>query len=195
VCVPNKTLSQKASRCSGFTLIELAISLAITGVMAYVVNTTILTMYRASGTTTREIDLTESLRVTMRPVSDELRSASRTGEDGNGNKTLEADEDRNGNGRLDADWNLTATSLRFNRYVGDGKYSLPITYRLNNGRIERVQMMDVTGRSITTSIARGVTSFKITDASPRVTIELEVDRSKSGSTMRQAVSLSILPRN
>ena len=108
----------------------------------------------------------------------------------------DAGEDTNGNGRLDADWNLTATSVTFNRRRPDLSYSLPITFRLTDDKIEHVVQTDPGGASITTAIARRVTEFDISEGTSMVTITLGITIPVSAEdNISRSQSINVTPRN
>ncbi len=106
-------------------------------------------------------------------IARELELATLTGEDANGNKTLDANEDTNRNGRLDADWSLADGALdraiTFNLPVNGWLWSGPITYYLAaNGTLMRRE----NGRD--REICRGVTTFQVTRTGNLVDIDLTV---------------------
>ena len=180
---------------AGFTLVELTVMLAVMAAVIYAVNMTLLTGHRASEQTTTTMNITDGLRHSVRRISEELRGASRSAEDANGNGMLDSGEDTNGNGRLDADWQVSATSVTFNRAVADGTFSLPITYRLTGNVLERVATLDTSGKTGVTVVARSVKRFDVSEQLPKLEAEIEIEVTKSGRVMRQAETVVVLPRN
>lgn len=180
----------------GWSMIELLIAMSIMLVVLTLVGNALLTGRKASKSTSIAIKLDEDLRTILGRITEELRVASRVGEDTNGNDILDAGEDTNGNGRLDADWNLTANSVTFNRRLPDLTYSLPITFRLNGDRIEHVVQTDPGGASITTPIARRVTEFAFSEGTSMVTITLGISVPVSeDANISRSQSVNVTPRN
>ena len=180
----------------GWSMIELLIAMSIMLAVLTLVGTALLTGRKASRSTSIAIKMDEDLRTILGRISEELRVASRVGEDTNGNDILDAGEDTNGNGRLDADWNLTPTSVTFNRRLPDLSYSLPITFRLTDDKIEHVVQTDPGGASITTAIARRVTEFDISEGTSMVTITLGITVPVSAEdNISRSQSVNVTPRN
>jgi prepilin-type N-terminal cleavage/methylation domain-containing protein len=171
----------------GFTLVEMVIVAAIVPIVLGAVFMIARNFSDIRSEAAEAVIVTEKLRTSLRKISDELRTSS---------KTAEAEEDLNGNGRLDADWALTPTSITFNRMLPDGTYSLPITYRLVNGNLERRWMSTATGPTHTTVIARSVASFSVTEASPQLTIAMVVSVTKPGGKVEtESSSITVVQRN
>ena len=181
---------------AGFTLVEMAIVAAIVPVVLGAVFMIARNFSGIQGEAIDAITTTEKLRSSLRRISDELRTSSKNGEDVNGNAALDPGEDLNGNGRLEADWALTPTSVTFNRMLPDGTYSLPITYRVMNGNLERRWMRTATGPTQTTVIARSVASFSVTEAAPQLTIAMVVNTTKPGGRVEtESSSITVVQRN
>jgi Tfp pilus assembly protein PilW len=184
------------ARSHGFTIVEVAVGGAILSTLLFALVSTLLSTQKASSSATRTMDVSEVLRGATRRITEELRSSSRVGEDTNENSTLDAGEDTNGNGRLDSDWQVTSTSVTFNRYMLGSVFSLPITYRLTGTDLERVVMEDPSGTTAVTVIARSVSAFTVTDTGGRVSILLRVARpTPGGGTLQKERTAVIMPRN
>ena len=102
----------------GFSIVELAMAIVIGGVIVSVLALSLKTGKNASTSLHAGLDLSESTRSCLRRIAEELRTASRQGEDANGNSTLDTGEDKNANGRLDADWAVTSSSIRLSIAAG-----------------------------------------------------------------------------
>ncbi len=177
-------------------MIELMIVIALLLAILTGIGATLLIGRNASHQTTAIVKLDEDLRTILRRISEELRSASRSGEDTNGNSALDAGEDVNGNGRLEADWSLSADSVTFNRGLPDRTYSLPITFRLNGNVLEYVKQTTAAGATIVTPMARTVTEFTVVENTSMVTITLSLERNSVGeSTLTRSQSINVTPRN
>ena len=182
-------------RTAGFTLIEAAIAVVLAVILLLAVGMTLNVGRNASVRTLTAFDLDQDLRQALDRISHDIRSASRLAEDTNANKVLDAGEDTNGNGQLDSDWNLTGTSLTFNRLLPDGTYSLPITYRLSGDRLERVAVRDLAGTQTTTILADNVTTLLITENALSVQVTLGLTTTTTRGVLQSTQSITIQPRN
>ena len=180
----------------GFTFVEVIVSLALATVLLLLFGLILTRGRQATTETTKMLDVDAELRTVLARISEEVRCASRTAEDANGNKILDTGEDRNANGRLEGDWNAAAAALTFNRLQPDGNFSLPITYRVTSGRLQRVTMLTAAGQTTTTVVATGVVSFTVADSAGKVTIGIGIRRtSESGRTINRQGSITVGPRN
>jgi len=180
---------------AGFTLLEISISMVLLITILYVINTTLFAGKKASNTTSAVMDFSDKLRIVASRISDDLRAAGRDGEDTDQDGVLSQGEDKNNNGRLDSDWAVTANSITFNRLMADGTYSLPITYRLNNGRLERVTMTKADGTEIVSTVTSGVTNFTVSETLPRVTFQMTISKRVDGRLVSRSNSFTVIPRN
>lgn len=160
------------TRQRGFTLVEMVISLAITALLLLGFGSVISTGRAGSTSANAWMDLDEKLQRLERRIIEEVRWASVVGEDTNTNLVLDEGEDRNGNGRLDSDWRVGPDSITFNRVMADGNPTLPVTYRLSAGAIERVAMVDPAGTLATTIMVRDVLRFDTEQSGASVTVRL-----------------------
>ncbi|MEE9127408.1 MAG: prepilin-type N-terminal cleavage/methylation domain-containing protein [Planctomycetota bacterium] len=181
---------------AGFTLIEVLVASVIMLAILAGIGTTLLTGRQATQQTTTIISLDDTMRTVLRRISEELRSASRSAEDTNGNTALDPGEDTNANLRFENDWSLSANAVTFNRLRSDGTFSLPITYRLNGSTLEYVKMTTAAGAQIVTPIASSVTSFTVVEATSMITITLAISApSGGGATLSRTESINVTPRN
>jgi hypothetical protein len=171
------------------------IAATLLSTMLFVAITSIQSTRSASTTVARGMDASRTLRSTMRRLTEELRSSSRAGEDTNGNAALDPGEDTNSNGRLDSDWAVTPTSITFNRYLPDNRFSGPVTYRFDGSILERV-FLSSNGNYIAAEITSLVTAFSITDTDGRVSISMTVTKTDpNGNSIEQEITAYINPRN
>lgn len=186
----------QAARMRGFTLPEVITVVAILGFLFLVLGMTLQTGQRATKQTDRDMDVTEDIRRVLRRMLEDLRTASRTGEDTNNNSVMDDGEDENGNGRLEADWNVTLDNLTFNRLLPDGTFSLPITYKLNGEDLVREAMVNVGGAKASAVIVRRVTMFKVEEVGLKMRITLEIRKpGAGGSETREQRTVTVVPRN
>ncbi|HEX6811394.1 MAG TPA: hypothetical protein VF384_07215 [Planctomycetota bacterium] len=132
----------------------------------------------------------DKLREMLRRIGEDLTCSSQTGEDVNANGILDEGEDLNGNGRLEKDWAVTPTSVRFNRVLRDGTFSLPITYSLQGGRLMRSKMV-AGGATETASVAGRVLAFSVLASGTQMTVSMSVGSSEAP----QSSSVSVHQRN
>jgi hypothetical protein len=164
--------------------------------LLFALGSTLNVTHRVSDSANRTMDLSDALRRVLRRITEELRSATRFGEDRNKNKALDSEEDTNGNGRLESDWQVTSTSVTFNRYMPSNVFSLPITYRLTGTNLERVVMQDPSGKTAVTVIARSVSAFEVSDAGGRISILLKITKpTPGGGTLSGERTAIVMPRN
>lgn len=185
-----------ADKCRGITMVEVTVGSAILMTLLLALGSTLLSTQRATDSAHRVMDVSDALRQTMRRITEDLRSGTRVGEDRNKNGTLDSEEDTNGNGRLESDWNVTSTSVTFNRFMPGNAFSLPITYRLTGTNLERVAMQNPSGQTAVAVIARSVSAFEVSDAGERVSILLRITRATpGGGTVEKERVAVIMPRN
>ena len=160
------------------------------------VGTTLRTTQSSSATAARNMDLAGKMRAVLRRMTEELQSASRLGEDKNENATLDVGEDYNSNSRLESDWQVTSTSVRFNRYMPGNVYSLPITYQLTGTDLERVAMRTAAGAEVVTTVATSVAAFSVAESGfgLRITLRLAKPTPGGGTTELERTTI-IAPRN
>ena len=154
-------------KARGFTVLEVAVSAALFGVVTAAVMGFAMTgqqQYTSSQHTVhasaRATDLAE------RMIS-ELRAAS-----------IEAEgflnEDGNSNGRIDDDWSLadgaSAETITFNKAEGFGRFSNPITFAFANGRLTRES--GPVGSRETAILADDVTAVTFTRQGSRIVINV-----------------------
>jgi type II secretory pathway component PulJ len=180
---------------AGFTLLEISISMVLLVTILYVINTTLFTGNKASSSTSVLMDFSDKLRITASRISDDVRAASRDAEDTDHDGALTQGEDTNNNGRLDSDWSVTGNSIRFNRLMADGTYSLPITYRLNGTHLERVTMTKPDGTEVVTTLTTDVTNFTVSEMLPRVTFQMTISKRLDGRLVSRSNSFTVTPRN
>ena len=186
----------QAARMRGFTLPEVITVVAILGFLFLALGMTLQTSQRAAKQTDRDMDVTEDIRRVLRRMLEDIRTASRTGEDTNNNDVMDDGEDENGNGRLEDDWMLAVDKLTFNRLIPDGTFSLPITYKLNGEDLVREAMVNVGGAKASGVIVRRVTTFKVEEVGLKVRITLEIrKRAAGGAETREQRSVTVVPRN
>ncbi len=183
-------------RQSGFTLVEMLIVTAVVPILFAAIYMTMSNVSNLQESAGGAITVTEKMRNALRRIADELRTSSESGEDSNGNGVLDSGEDLNSNGRLDADWKISGTSVTFNRMQPDGTFTLPITYQLNNGQLERVLTTNTSGKTQTAILCRAVQSFSILSASNKITVSLALTYDKRGNKQETlSSSVTILQRN
>ncbi|MFQ5504283.1 MAG: type II secretion system protein J [Planctomycetota bacterium] len=189
--------THRDSRCSGFSLVELTIGMALLSTILYLVNSTLVGGQSAAKTTEVEMSLTDTMRITLRRISEELRSSAEHGEDIDGDHVLDPGEDTNGNGNLEDDWQITASSITFNRRLPDGTIALPVTYRLQGNTLERLTVIDITEGPQITPIATGVADFRVQRVGNRIDVTLDLARSvgQSGPSMTRSLTASTTLRN
>ncbi len=186
----------QAARMRGFTLVEVSTVVAILGFVFLILGMTLQTGQRAAKQTNRDMDVTQDIRRTLRRMLEDIRTASRTAEDTNGNGIMDDGEDENLNGRFEADWTVAPDNLTFNRLVPDGTYSLPITYKLKGAELVRDAMVNTTGAMASAVIVRSVTMFQVQEVGLKVTITLEIHkRAADGSETREQRTVTVVPRN
>ncbi len=186
----------QAARMRGFTLAEVTTVMAILGFVFLILGMTLQTGQQAAKQTNRDMDVTQDIRRTLRRMLEDIRTASRTGEDTNNNMVLDVGEDENGNGRLEDDWMLAVDKLTFNRLIPDGTFSLPITYKLNGEDLVREDLVNVGGAKASAVIVRWVKEFQVQEVGLKVTIRLEIrKRSADGSETREQRTVTVVPRN
>jgi type II secretory pathway component PulJ len=157
-------------RRRGMTIVEVTVSIAL---CAAVVGLGVK-LSSSSLTDSNQMYVRTALQIHAADATDivarELQTATLTGEDGNGNRTLDTGEDTNRNGRLDADWSLAdgslATAITFNLPVDGWLWSGPITYYVNNGTLMRRE------NGVDREICRSVTTFQVTRTGNLVDINL-----------------------
>lgn len=186
----------KSRRESGFTLVEMLIATAVIPIIfaaIYMTMTKVSSLQESAG---GAITVTEKMRNALRRIADELRTSSSEGEDSNDNDVLDAGEDLNSNGRLESDWNISASSLTFNRMQPDGTYTLPITYQVKDKQLERILTIDTSGKTQTAILCRSVESFTVLAVSNKITISLMLSYPKKGGlTESLSSSITVLQRN
>ena len=186
----------KAERQSGFTLIEMLIASAVVPIMLaaiYMTLTRISTLQDSAG---GAITVTEKMRNSLRRIADELRTSSTAGEDANDNGVLDVGEDLNNNGRLESDWTTSSSSVTFNRMQPDGTFTLPITYRLRNGQLERVLTVTANGETRTAILCRSVDSFTVLSIAGKVTVSLSLScTGRGGVSKTLSSSITVVQRN
>jgi type II secretory pathway component PulJ len=188
--------SRRSNQQAGFSLVELLLAGALVTILLLALTESVQSGQHASRTMNVTVDLTESLRRSVQRLSEELRTATRLGEDANDNAVLDPGEDGNGNGRLDADWAVTTQSLTFNRFLPNGLVSLPITYRLNGSDLERVATIDTTGNTVRAPIDRSLSGYTVADDGQTVTITIAITKvDAGGKTQTGQETVRITPRN
>lgn len=179
---------------AGFTLVELLLYIGLVPILAMAGFTLVETGTDAQAVGSARMKLGSMTRTCLRRIHDELLSASKTAEDKNGNKILDSGEDTNGNGRLDSDW-VIGSQLVFNRRTVNSTWSPPVSYTLVDGSLIRSEM-DLNGKSITATIARGVTAFNVSDNGGELTVSLTVQtRARRGRTLTRTGSIRVRLRN
>jgi hypothetical protein len=176
---------------AGFLTTELGVGLGLISTVILIVFGVLSSGQAAYRRGASASDVDDQLRAAAWRMAEELRCASEVGEDINLNGTLDAGEDLNGNGRLEADWMLTASEVTFNRRLGDGRFSLPITYRMSGDRLERLALLPG-GETARTVVARAVTQFVIAQTGKHMTIDLRLDGGEAGGRRRK---LTVFRRN
>ncbi|MFQ5504150.1 MAG: type II secretion system protein J [Planctomycetota bacterium] len=188
--------SRPHSREAGFSVIEILIYLALLPILAIATLSMTSVGRDAHVVGTTHINIDSAVRATLRHIHDDLLVSGKAGEDTNGNNQLDQGEDGNGNGRLDGDWSLTPTSITFNRRLRDGTWSLPVSYTLVDGTIERAVMTDATGKITRAVIVRGVSEFSVKEKDGEIFIALALERKgRKGRVFKKFESFSILMRN
>ncbi|MFQ5505304.1 MAG: type II secretion system protein J [Planctomycetota bacterium] len=180
---------------AGFSLMELLLYVAMFPVLAIAAISVVDVGGSARSVGSTKIQLDRSVRVCLRRLHDEILAGSKVAEDANGNKLLDSGEDLNNNGRLDADWAVGPSSITFNRRLRNSTFSLPITYRLLNGELERSVMLNPGGTTIRTVIAKNVNQFTLTESTGEVVVNLALQKTSKGRTLSESGSVRILIRN
>ena len=180
---------------AGMTMVEMVVGALLATILFAAVAATLQSGRDTSTNANAEIDVNERMANVLRDIAEDLRTASRKGEDTNDNGVLDAGEDANGNGRLEDDWAVTATSITFNRVLATRQCSLPITYRRNGSAVERLEPVSPGGAMRGTVIARNVTAFTVTDTG-EITVLLALSYPGTfGTTVDRSQSIAITPRN
>ena len=187
-----------AAQQSGRTLVETTMSLVLMTavlIIAYRMVTVGRSGHQRLETT---LDLGESMRAVSFRMREDLRPATRTGEDTNGNGLLDSGEDLNGNGVLEADWSIGPASITFNKVLPDGTVSAPTTYRLAGRQLQRVQtVLSGTGTStVVTVLDRSAAAFAVADDGARIDCTLTLERpDATGNTTTRSETITVIPRN
>lgn len=182
----------------GFTLLELMVSmLVLVGVLSAVYGT-LTSSHRTYERVNANMELGDGVRGLVWRLNEDLMSLSRRGEDINGNGVMDTGEDVNSNGRFDADWSVAASEITFNKLLGDGTYSLPVTYRLVGETVERVEVIPDGGGFVTRSrvLEKSATSFVVTEVGNKIQISVALRKTgQQGLAQVQTRTLSVVPRN
>ena len=152
--------ARSGSPTGGFTVLEVMIVAALLPLAVLGSLSLVNSGQRAHETARNQSVTVHKLQVTLARIADELRTGGRLGEDRNDNGRLDVGEDRNGNGRFDTDWRLTSSSVRFNRVLANGTYSLPISYSLEGDQLVRTELVDASaGTVVRAAVASKVTPW------------------------------------
>jgi len=179
---------------AGFTLTELLLYIGLVPILALAGFSLVETGTDARAVGSARMKLGSTTRICLRRIHDELLSASKTAEDKNGNKILDAGEDTNGNGRLDSDW-ATGTTLTFNRRTINSTWSPPVSYRLIDGSLMRSET-NLDGKTLTAAIARGVTAFNVAESGGELTVSITVrTTARRGRSLTRSASIRVRLRN
>ena len=190
--VPRRTTCAAAA---GVTMVEVVVGAVLATILFAAIAATLQSSRDTSVNANAEIDVDERMANVLRDIAEDLRTASRKGEDTNDNGTMDPGEDANGNGRLEDDWAVTTTSVTFNRVLATRHCSLPISYRRNGSTVERVEMVAAGGALHSTVIARNVTSFLVADTG-EITVTLALSNpGVGGTTVNRSQAITITPRN
>jgi prepilin-type N-terminal cleavage/methylation domain-containing protein len=176
-----EALGPGRDRERGLSLVELMVTLVL---VPMVIGIGLMTMRSSRNVRDTVVATTRSLdqvRACLRRIGDEVMCSSRRAEDLNDNSVLDAGEDLNGNGRLERDWLVTANSIRLNRFLPNGTWSLPITYALQGNQLMRSELR-ANGTTVTASIAGSVLAFTVLAAADQVTISLSIGRAAGSHT-------------
>ena len=183
-------LDQRNAGCRGSSLLEVMIGLVIIPLILGAGIMTLRSSSQLAGEVIESSTSTDKLREVMRRIGEELMCSSQTGEDLNKNGILDPGEDINGNARLEKDWTVSPTSVRFNRVLPDGKFSLPVTYSLQNGRLVRSILLPG-GTTQAVSVARRVLAFSVLATGSQMTVSMSI-----GSTdAPQSSAITVQQRN
>jgi hypothetical protein len=193
--MPNKPKTLGSKPTAGFTFIEMMIYVVLLPVLVLAILSVVGVVRDVPPSESRKIQLQRSVRSTLRRLHDELVSASKVGEDTNKNSQIDAGEDLNGNTRLEADWSISEESLTFNRRLRTGFWSLPITYKLENGELIRSELLD-TGKKLSAVLVRGVSTFTVSENQNEVTIVLGIQRKqRNGKFAVERETARVVMRN
>jgi len=188
---------QEARTCTrGISLVEVMIYAALVPIILVAAFSLVDSGSKLQSTASANMDLAMVVRKCLRRMQDDIISAGKWGEDLSRNGVLDPGEDLNDNLRLDADWLVDASSIRFNRFRGDGTWSLPIRYFLEEDKLKRSVMLDASGNTVTSVIAGGVASFAVTEKNGEVEIELALGKfDRKGRLVTRTGLVRVLIRN
>lgn len=183
-------LDRRNAGCRGSSLLEVVIGLVIIPLILGAGVMTLRSSSQLAGEVIESSTSTDKLRELMRRIGEELMCSSQTGEDLNKNGVLDPGEDINGNARLENDWAVSPASVRFNGVLPDGKFSLPVTYSLQDGRLVRATLLPG-GTTQTVSVARRVLAFSVLAAGSQLTVSLSIGTNDAP----QSSSVTVQQRN
>ena len=160
-------IEHNSKRPRGFTLLEVVISAAIMGIVTAAAMGLVMTGQKQYTSAQHKVKASSRASGISERLIEEIRHASILAESVD-------DSDTNANGKIDADWSLTdgssAETLTFNKALGDGVYSDPITFSFVDGKLWRES--GPTGSRQKTILASDVTAVTFTRQGSRVILNV-----------------------
>lgn len=179
----------------GFTLVEVSVASFLLLVVIGATLSALSSGRKASKRTLSSINVEEQAHALLNKIADEVRWASKIGEDTNGNDALDPGEDLNSNGRLEDDWLLLPNSIRFNARRMNG-FQLPTTYALQGSTLLRINMTNPAGTMRSVAVAKNVSKFQVSEADGMIKFEVGIRvTAQDGTKAETEDAISIALRN